>query len=101
MIRVIYTWTVAPDQMNTFESTWRETTRRIHYGTPGALGSFCLRSIDDPTAVLTIALWNTEAQWRQFIERAKTGSMKRLHAIATHVSVAAYHQVGDETVHLS
>lgn len=99
MIRVIYTWSVAPERMDSFEQTWRRTTRAIHDAMPGALGSFCLRSIEAPGEILTIALWETEAQWRRFIETAKTTSMKGLHEIGTQVSAKAYHQVGDETVY--
>lgn len=98
MIRVIYAWTVAPDRMDEFEQVWRRTTRAIHETTPGARGSFCLRSLDAPDEILTIALWDTEDHWRSFIETAKTGSMKGLHEIGTQTSVRAYHQVGDETV---
>ena len=98
MMRVIYTWQVDPARMDEFEAHWRTMTRSIHERTPGALGSFCLRSVDDPGEILTIALWQSEAQWRSFIKTAKTGPMKGLHAIARQVSAKAYQQIGDETV---
>ena len=97
-MRVIYSWQVEPERMEAFEAAWRETTRAIHRDTEGALGSFCLRSLDDPKAVLTVALWESEVQWRAFIETAKSGSMKRMHDLGKQVSAKAYHQLGDETV---
>ena len=98
MIRVIYTWRVAEARMDEFNATWRATTRSIHNSTEGARGSFCVRSIDNPGEVLTIALWETEAQWRDFMANAKSHSMRSLHEIAEQVSARVYAQLGDETV---
>ena len=98
MFRVIYKWTVAPEKIEAFEASWREATRAIHQRTPGALGSFCLQSVEDETDVLTVALWESEAHWRAFIPTAKATSMKSLHAIADQVAVMPYTQLGDETV---
>ena len=98
MIRVIYTWKVPSDHLEQFQARWRETTRRIHDQTPGALGSFCLKSVERPDEVLTIALWQTQAQWRSFIKTAKSDSMKTLHEIATQIAAEAYEQLGDETI---
>nr|WP_070958856.1 antibiotic biosynthesis monooxygenase family protein [Hyphomonas sp. Mor2] len=98
MIRVIYRWRVDPERLDEFSEAWRRTTRAIHASTPGARGSFGLQSIEAPDEVLTIALWETEAQWRAFIETARSGSMRAMHEIATQLSATAYHQIGDETV---
>ncbi len=98
MIRVIYKWRVPLERQAEFEKIWQETTRRIHETTSGARGSFCLASIDDPTEVLTVALWDSEGQWREFIENAKATSMSGLHDIAEQISAKPYIQLGDETV---
>lgn len=98
MIRVMYRWTVEPDQQAEFKATWRNTTRAIHRDVAGALGSMCLRSIDRPDEMITIATWQTEQQWRAFIEDAKHQSMKGLHALGSLISAEPYAEVGDETV---
>ncbi len=98
MIRVVYRWKVAPGHQAEFETTWQKTTRAIHDHTEGALGSICLRSIENPGEMITMATWQTEEQWRAFIRQAKHQSMKSLHALATLVSATPYVEVGDETV---
>lgn len=99
MIRVLYTWSVPAERAEAFRSVWRKTTRNIHQAVDGALGSFCLAGIDDPDEVVTVALWESEEQWKSFIQTAKTDSMKSLHELAEQISVKAYTQVGDETVY--
>lgn len=101
LIRVIYRWRVEPTKMHEFEVAWRQTTRSIHAGTKGALGSFCLQSIEDPSEMLTVALWETHNQWQHFIKTARSNSMRDLHDLGTQISATAYRQIGDETVMLS
>lgn len=98
MIRVVYRWKVAPERQGEFEATWQKTTRAIHENVEGALGSICLRAVDSPGEMITIATWQTEQEWRAFIQEAKGQSMRGLHAIATLVSATPYFEVGDETV---
>ncbi len=98
MIRVVYRWKVPAVNRAAFLERWKETTNTIHETTEGALGSFCLQGIDDEDEILTVALWKSEHQWRQFIAAAKTGSMRAMHDLATQVSVTPYRQLGDETV---
>ena len=99
MVRVIYRWKVPENRIAAFRDAWREVTTGIHAGTQGARGSFCIQSIDDPGEVLTIALWDSEEDWRDFIKTARTTSMKALHDIGEQVSATPYVQLGDETVH--
>ena len=99
MIRVIYKWRVDPENLEKFESTWRDMTRSIHATVDGALGSFCLQEVDDPSTVLTVALWENEAQWRAFMgDSEKAPLMKSLHEIAEQISATPYKQLGDETI---
>lgn len=98
MIRVIYRWQVSPERKQEFTEAWRNATRAIHEDTPGALGSFCLENIEEAGEVLTVALWHSEQQWRDFIGSAKQGPMAALHDIGTLVSSTPYNQLGDETV---
>lgn len=98
MMRVIYRWKVPAERKQEFADTWRGATRAIHAETPGALGSFCLENIEDADEVLTVALWQSEQQWRDFIGGAKLGPMAALHEIGTLLSSTPYKQLGDETV---
>lgn len=98
MIRVVYRWKVAAGDLPAFLDRWQEATNAIHETTEGALGSFCLQAIENDDEIFTIALWETEEQWRRFIVSAKTGSMRALHEIATQLSATPYRQLGDETV---
>lgn len=98
MMRVIYRWKVPAENRDQFIEKWKLTTNKIHQHTPGALGSFCLQNLKDSDEVLTIALWESEAQWREFIKTAKTGSMNAMHSIAEQISATPYLQLGDESV---
>jgi heme-degrading monooxygenase HmoA len=98
MIRVIYRWKVEPERSEQFLSAWRLATRAIHAETDGALGSFCLASVDEPSEFLTVALWRSERDWRGFIDEARNGPMAAIHKIAKLLSATPYRQLGDETV---
>ncbi|MEX0298545.1 MAG: antibiotic biosynthesis monooxygenase, partial [Kordiimonas sp.] len=87
-----------PELYQEFESTWRNMTRMIHQNVEGALGSICLRALDSPDEMITIATWKTEDEWRAFIKEAKGGSMRTLHDLASLVDAAPYLEIGDETV---
>ena len=100
MIRIIYRWRVDPENLSRFESVWRNMTRSIHADVAGALGSFCLQELEDPTTVLTVALWESEAQWRAFMgDSDKAPRMSPLHEIAEQLTATPYKQLGDETVY--
>lgn len=94
----MYRWTVKAGDRAEFVERWRRATTAIHETTEGALGSFCLQGIEAEDEILTVALWRTEAQWRGFIDAARTGHMRSLHEIATQLSATPYRQLGDETV---
>lgn len=66
MIRVIYRWKIEPRNFAAFETSWSATTNRIHETVPGALGSFLLRGVENPTEVLTVAKWDSLESWRAF-----------------------------------
>jgi len=97
-MRVIYRWRVPAERLSEFIAAWKEVTNEIHATTTGARGSFCLQSVDALDEVLTVALWESEAEWRAFIPTAKSTSMKRLHDIGEQLSATPYRQLGDETV---
>lgn len=99
MVRVIYRWRVPEARIAEFRDAWRDVTTGIHRQTDGALGSFCIQNIEEPEEVLTVALWDQESSWREFIKTAKSTSMKRLHDIGDQLSATPYVQLGDETVH--
>jgi heme-degrading monooxygenase HmoA len=98
MIQVIYRWDVPLSRQAEFLEAWERTTVSIRESVPGARGSFCVASLDNPTEILTIARWDELEQWEAFIEGAKLDSMKVMHDLATRVSSRAFEQKGDFTV---
>lgn len=98
MLRVFDQWRVPPGRREAFIATWQTMPRRIHQSVPGARGSLCLQAIQGQDEIVTMALWDSEEQWRTFIPAAKATQIKPLHDIATKVSVEAFHQIADETV---
>ena len=98
MIRVIYIWRISKEDFNDFCEVWRLTTRKIHETTPGARGSFCLQSIEAECEVITVALWEGEAQWREFIKNAQSSDMRALHDIGELISATPYNQIDDRTI---
>ena len=98
MIRVIYQWKIDPARQQEFVSAWQLATRTIHHDIPGAMGSFCLETIGAPDQVLTVALWQSEEDWRAFIPNARNGPMASIHKIGELISITPYQQLGDETV---
>ena len=98
MIQVVYTWDVPIENQAAFLAAWEKTTVAIREATPGARGSFCIVSVDNPTEILTIAKWDELAQWQNFVQEAKLTSMKDMHALGEQISSKAYRQKGDFTV---
>ncbi len=98
MVQVIYQWEVPVDNQPAFLAAWENTTVSIRDTTLGARGSICVQSVDKPTEILTIAKWDELDQWQEFVKEAKLTSMKKMHELATQVSVRAYTQKGDFTV---
>ena len=98
MIRVIYQWKIDPARREEFVGAWRQATRAIHRETPGAMGSFCLETMGSTDELLTVALWQSEAEWRTFISSARAGPMATIHKIGELISTTPYAQLGDETV---
>lgn len=98
MIQVIYRWRVPTENREAFIAAWAATTQKILATTSGALGSFCIAGVDDPTEIITIARWDEIDQWREFVKVANSATMAEMHRLATPLSSAAYKQVGDFTV---
>ena len=97
MIRVVYRWRVEPHNFDAFRDTWRETTNHIHETVAGALGSFLLRSSDDPSKVLTVAKWDSMASWQRFFGEQNPAQMAAMRALGERVSVEAFEEVEDHT----
>lgn len=97
MIRVIYRWRVAAENFEQFRDAWRATTNHIHDSVPAARGSFMLRSADDPTAVLTIARWDSFADWKGFFGNSDPTQMQRMRELGERLSVDAYEEIEDHT----
>ncbi|MDJ0792852.1 MAG: antibiotic biosynthesis monooxygenase [Woeseiaceae bacterium] len=97
MIQIVYQWEVPAENQAAFFAAWEETTLSIRESTEGALGSFCVVSVDTPTEILTIAKWERLEQWQDFINGANLTSMRAMHELGTQVSTRAYVQKGDFT----
>ncbi|MEM7417473.1 MAG: antibiotic biosynthesis monooxygenase family protein [Gemmatimonadota bacterium] len=97
MIRVVYHWRVDPEHFAAFRETWTETTNRIHDTVPGALGSFLMRSVEDPTDVQTVAKWVSLDAWRAFFEGENPHQMTGMRELGERTSVVAYDEIGDQT----
>ena len=63
MIRVVYRWTVEPQQADTFVAAWREATRYIQQSWPDARGSVLLKSQHEANVFLAVARWTDTEAW--------------------------------------
>ena len=98
MVRVVYEWRVEKAQQAAFVAAWEETTTTIRTSVAGARGSVLLRSQDQPDTFVSIARWDSEAQWRSFWNGATQTEMSQMHALAERISVTVYEELGDVTI---
>ncbi|WP_114416542.1 antibiotic biosynthesis monooxygenase family protein [Marinospirillum perlucidum] len=97
MFRVVYQWKVEEVQFTDFKANWQQTTNRIHETVPGALGSFMLRSSEDPTEVLTIAKWKSRSDWEAFWQNENPTQMQGMRQLGERVAVKVYDEIEDFT----
>lgn len=97
MFRVIYEWSVPEHNFDHFKQVWESTTDNIHHTVDGALGSFMLRSSNNPQQILTIAKWRDEAAWQAFFHDANPNAMLQMRQLAERISVNAFYEVEDRT----
>lgn len=63
MIRVVYRWTVDPQQVDAFVAAWWEATRYIQQAWPDAQGSVLLKSHLEANVYLAVARWKSKEAW--------------------------------------
>ncbi|UII79449.1 antibiotic biosynthesis monooxygenase [Flagellimonas sp. CMM7] len=97
MIRIIYHWNVAPEKLELFVETWKATTNKIHKEVKGARGSFMLQSDNDPTAIKTIARWDSLDYWKKFWHEGNHSQMGSMHDLGERVSVEIFREIDDFT----
>jgi len=97
MIRIIYSWKVAPEKLALFIETWKKTTNRIHEEVEGAKGSFMLQNEKDSTEIKTIAKWDSLDDWKKFWTDNKPRQMQLMHDLGERVSVEIFREVDDFT----
>ena len=97
MFRVVYEWKVPVEQQQAFQAIWRTTTETIHSTVEGALGSFMLRSSDDPEKILTVAKWHSRQHWQQFWGNCNPHQMQKMRAIAERISVETFDELEDRS----
>jgi heme-degrading monooxygenase HmoA len=57
-----------------------------------------LHSQQDPTLFLTIARWDSLADWQAFWDNPDRSAMQEMHALAERLSAEAYEEIADHTV---
>ncbi len=97
MIRIIYSWNVAAENLEAFIETWKRTTNKIHKEVPGARGSFMLQSDGNPTEVKTIARWDSLEEWQRFWENSNPSQMQSMRDLGERGSVEIFKEVDDFT----
>jgi len=97
MFRVVYTWQVEPEDFEAFRDEWRITTNRIHETIKGARGSFMIRSVDNPSEVVTIAKWDSLEEWQTFWGNSNPEQMQTMKSLGKRVSVEAFEEIEDYT----
>ena len=97
MIRIIYSWKVAPENLKLFVETWKRTTNRIHEVVEGAKGSFMLQSEKEKTEIKTIAKWDSLDDWKKFWNESKPSQMQSMHDLGERISVEIFKEVDDFT----
>ena len=97
MIRVIYEWSVPKENFAEFEKVWMQTTNNIHETVNGALGSFMLKSHEEPTKVLTIAKWDSLESWQAFWGNQNPEAMQTMRTLGERINAHAYEERADFT----
>nr|WP_298790693.1 antibiotic biosynthesis monooxygenase [uncultured Allomuricauda sp.] len=97
MVRILYSWKVAPEKLELFIETWKKTTNKIHKEVKGARGSFMLQNHEDSTVIMTIARWDSLNDWKQFWHENNHSQMGSMHDLGERVSVEIYNEVDDFT----
>ena len=97
MIRIIYSWKVAPEKLELFIETWKSNTNKIHEEVAGARGSFMLQNDEDTREIKTIARWDSLDDWKRFWHENNHSQMGSMHDLGERVSVEVYREVDDFT----
>ncbi|MEL6655332.1 MAG: antibiotic biosynthesis monooxygenase [Bacteroidota bacterium] len=97
MIRIIYSWKVAPENIERFIETWKRTTNKIHEEVAGARGSFMLQNEKDASQIKTVARWDSLSDWETFWQNSKPAQMQTMHDLGERTSVEIFQEVDDFT----
>ena len=97
MIRIIYSWKVAPENLVLFVETWKRTTNQIHQEVEGARGSFMLQNDQDTQEIKTIARWDSLDHWKRFWHDSNPTQMRTMHELGERISVEIFREVEDFT----
>ena len=97
MIRIIYNWKVAPENLDKFIETWKRTTNKIHEEVEGARGSFMIQNDLDPTKIKTIARWDSVDHWKAFWQGSNPSQMMSMRELGERGEVEIYREIEDFT----
>jgi heme-degrading monooxygenase HmoA len=98
MIRVVYRWTVDPQQADAFAAAWWEATGYIQQTWPDARGSVLLKSQLEANVYLAVARWTSVEAWsasRQGESVVPAAVIERMKAAA---SGPASYEIFDEVL---
>lgn len=97
MIRIIYNWTVEPENQKQFIETWKKTTNKIHEEVQGARGSFMLQGVEDNREIKTIARWDSLDDWKNFFQGNNPSQMLSMRDLGERTSVEIFEEIDDFT----
>ena len=97
MIRIIYSWKVAPEKLDVFIEIWKKTTNKIHKEVKGARGSFMLQNEADNGLIKTIARWDSLDDWKNWWKDRTPDQMQSMHDLGERLSVEIFREVDDFT----
>lgn len=94
MIRVIYEWEVAPDNLDAFVEAWKQATTIVRELYPGAHGSSLLHDPERASHLVTVARWNSREDWGLFWSSDNPPEVLEMSQLAKLVSVKLYDEIG-------
>jgi heme-degrading monooxygenase HmoA len=98
MIRVVYRWSVDPQQADAFVAAWWEATRYIQQAWPDARGSVLLKSQVDANVYLAVARWNSVDAWALSRQSASVVPAAVIERMAAATAGPASYDIFDEVL---
>ncbi len=98
MFRVIYRWSVEPENVEQFERVWLKATNTIYKNVKGAMGSLLMRSANDENIMIGVARWRSLEEWEAFWNDSNPIQMESLSDYSKRISIEKFEEINDQTV---